>query len=83
VNFFAKGRKFFLSGFFMLQGLVLLGLSYLLALQEKLTGEWVQLLTIWLPMSAAVTGAFQATNAYVSGKAIEAGKETPPQDGEG
>lgn len=73
-----QGRKFILTAVFMIQGLSLLGLSYILALAGKLTPEWVQLVTIWLPMAAAVTGAFQATNAYVSGKAIEKGVPDPP-----
>jgi hypothetical protein len=78
-----QGRKFALSAVFIIQGLVLMGLSYILALNEKLTTEWVQLVTIWLPMAAAVTGAFAATNAYVSGKAIAAGQDPPSDTGAG
>lgn len=76
-----QGRKFILTTVFTIQGLSILGLSYILALAGKLTPEWVQLVTIWLPMSAAVTGAFQATNAYVSGKAIAAGIPDPTDTG--
>jgi len=72
-----QGRKFALTAVFMAQGLALMGLSYVLALNGKLTSDWVQLVTIWLPMAAAVTGAFAVTNAYVSGKAIAAGQEPP------
>jgi len=72
-----NGRKFYLTTVFLVQGLAVLGASYILALNGKLTGDWVQLVTIWLPMSGVVIGGFQATNAYVSGKAIQAGQEPP------
>jgi len=75
------GLKFFVSVFFMAQGLALMAMSYLLAFAGKLTAEWVQILTIWLPMAAAVTGAFQAANSYVSGKALDAGQETVRGEG--
>jgi hypothetical protein len=71
-----QGRKFFLSMFFMVQGLVLLGLSYALALDSKLVPEWVQLVTMWLPIAGFVTGAYAGANAYVSGKEVEKGIPT-------
>lgn len=77
----AHGRKFFLTVAFLLMGNAILVASYFLALKGKLTSEWVQLVTIWLPMAGGVTGVFAATNAYVSGKAIKAGQELPPANG--
>lgn len=68
MNVFAKGRKFFLAMFFMVQGLALMGLSFWLARETKLTAEWVQLVTMWLPIAGFVTGAYAGANAYVTGK---------------
>lgn len=81
MNPFKEGRKLFLSALFMAQGLVWMALSFILALNGKLGAEWVQLLTLWLTISGAVTGAFTAGNAYVSGKALEAGQPAPPAPG--
>lgn len=78
MTLFGQGRKMFLAVFFMLQGLGIMAASYFLALQGKLGTEWVQLVTIWLPIAGVVTGAYQASNAYVSGKALAAGQETEP-----
>lgn len=74
------GRKFFLSTVFMVQGWVILGMSFYLVLNDKTIGEWVQLVTIWLPMAAAVTGAFIGGNSYTTGKAIEEGVAPPPPE---
>jgi uncharacterized membrane protein YebE (DUF533 family) len=81
VKLFEQGRKFALSAVFMVQGLAIVAFSGVLALKGKLTAEWVSLITIWLPMAAAGTIAFSASNAYVSGKAIEAGQEAPANEG--
>jgi hypothetical protein len=73
------GLKFFLSAVFMVQGLAIVALSYVLALAGKLTPEWVQIASIWLPMAGGVIGVFSASNAYVSGKALDAGVAAPDE----
>lgn len=75
------GRKLFLSAVFMVLCIALMAASFVLALAGKLTADWVQIVTIGLTASGAVTGAFSATNAYVSGKAIEAGLPAPSPPG--
>jgi hypothetical protein len=64
--------------FVLVSGAVVLA-SYILALRNLLTAEWVQVVTIFVPALAAATISYHATRAFTDGKAIESGKA--PENG--
>jgi hypothetical protein len=81
MKLFEQGRKFVLSFLYLTVVLAVLAASFFLAVKGKLTGDWVQIVTVVLPVLAVVIGGFSASNAYVSGKAIDAGLQAPISEG--
>lgn len=69
----SKNRKFILTLLFLMQGLLLMGASYILALRGRLAPEWAQLMTSWLPMAGAVCGGFFTADAFITGRALKNG----------
>lgn len=75
-----QGTKYALTAVFLALATAVMVASYVLALREKLSQEWVNLASIYLPMISLATVGYQASRAYTDGKSIDAGAPTGRAD---
>lgn len=81
MNLMKHGRKWLALAINVGVALLVLGMSFYLALDGKLTSEWSMLSGIIIGSVTAGVATFMGTNAYNTGKTIEATGEAPPEGG--
>lgn len=79
MNLMKHGRKWLALALNTFGVFLILGLSFYLALRDKLSPEWSSLCQILIGALTATTAAFMAANAYNTGKTIEATGSPPPE----
>lgn len=77
MNLMKHGRKWMALQVTMATVYVVLGMSFILALKTKLTGEWSSLMSVLLVTTSAATAAFMGTNMAITKKALEEGAKPP------
>lgn len=80
MNLMKHGRKWLALAINVGAVLLILGMSFYLALTGKLTPEWSALCQILIGTLTAAVATFMGTNMAITKKAIEEGV-TPPEGG--
>jgi Kef-type K+ transport system membrane component KefB len=79
MNLMKHGRKWLALQITMVTVYVVLVMSFILALSQKLTGDWSALMSVLLAATAGATAMFMQTNSSITKKAMEEG--APPPEG--
>lgn len=75
------GRKWLALAINVGAVVLILGMSFYLAVTGKLSPEWSALCQILIGALTAAVSVFMGTNAAITRKAIEEGVETPEEQG--
>lgn len=72
----AGGRKFAISGAFLLLGFLVVVFAFVLALQGKISSDYVSIASMFFIAGGGVIGGFQWTNMKITTKTAETSRPT-------
>lgn len=83
MNLMKHGRKWLALAITTVTVYVVLGMSFTLALMQRLTGDWSALMSVLLAAIAGSTAMFMQTSGSIEKKAMEEGLIESREPGDG
>ncbi|MCI0408878.1 MAG: hypothetical protein L0191_09990 [Acidobacteria bacterium] len=74
MNLMKHGRKWLALQITVVTIYIVLGMSFILAFKQRLTGDWSSLMSVLLLSLSGATAAFMGTNAAITKMGIEHGQ---------